>query len=247
MTLFHEFIWPFHAFLLAHILSGSVGLIAFWVPVAARKGDQWHRLWGVIFSWAMLMTGSLAMVMASLTINQPITTHPHLEMPPSLISGIFGWMMLYLGFLTINLSWYGRECVRHKRAHRGHLTLRNILSQAILLVLSVNCLIRGWIINQALMIAISFIGIATVATNLRFMLRREPPRTAWLREHLKGQVGAGISVYTAFMAFGAVRLAPQLALNPIYWCIPLSIGISIISYHWIRLLRVEHRGRLKWL
>jgi len=60
-------------------------------------------------------------------------------------------------------------------------------------------------------------------------------------------VGAGISVYTAFMAFGAVRLAPQLALNPIYWSIPLSIGLSIILYHWIRLLRQEHGGRLKWL
>jgi len=247
MDLFNEFIWPFHVFLIVHVLSGSVGLIAFWVPVVARKGDRWHRNWGIIFSWAMLITGSLAMIMACLTLYQPVVTHPHLSMPTPIISGIFGWMMLYLGFLTINLSWYGRECVRHKRAHAGHLKPRNFLSQAVLMGLAVNCLVQGWLISQLLMMAISFVGIATVVTNLRFMLKRMPDRTAWLREHLKGQVGAGISVYTAFMAFGAVRLAPQLALNPIYWSIPLSIGLSIILYHWIRLLRQEHGGRLKWL
>jgi hypothetical protein len=247
MELFNEFIWPFHAVLIAHVLSGSVGLIAFWVPVVARKGDRWHRNWGVIFSWAMLITGSLAMVMASLTLFQPVITHPHLAMPPPIIKGIFGWMMLYLGFLTINLSWYGRECVRHKRQHTGHLRLPNMLSQALLMGLSVNCLVQGWLINQVLMMAISIVGIATVVTNLRFMLKRDLDRTAWLREHLKGQVGAGISVYTAFMAFGAVRLAPQLALNPIYWGIPLSIGLGIIFYHWIRLLRQGHGGFLKWL
>ncbi len=45
MWLFHEFIWPFHAVVLAHIVTGSVGLVAFWVPVLARKGGPRHRAW----------------------------------------------------------------------------------------------------------------------------------------------------------------------------------------------------------
>jgi hypothetical protein len=44
-------------------------------------------------------------------------------------------------------------------------------------------------------------------------------------------VGAGISVYTAFFAFGAVRLMPELALTPTLWAIPLVIGLSLIVYH----------------
>ena len=61
--------------------------------------------------------------------------------------------------------------------------------------------------------------------------------TAWLREHIKALIGAGISVYTAFSAFGAVRLAPQLALHPVLWAIPLVTGISLILYFWSTLPR----------
>ena len=44
-------------------------------------------------------------------------------------------------------------------------------------------------------------------------------------------VGAGISVYTAFFAFGAVRLLPELALTPGLWAIPLVTGLALIIYH----------------
>jgi cadmium resistance protein CadD (predicted permease) len=44
-------------------------------------------------------------------------------------------------------------------------------------------------------------------------------------------VGTGISVYTAFLAFGAVRYVPELALSPVLWSIPLIIGVSLILYH----------------
>ena len=44
-------------------------------------------------------------------------------------------------------------------------------------------------------------------------------------------VGAGISVYTAFAAFGAVRVMPSIALHPGLWAIPLVIGLAIILYH----------------
>jgi hypothetical protein len=32
-----------------------------------------------------------------------------------------------------------------------------------------------------------------------------------------------------------VRILPELALNPIMWAIPLTIGVSLILYHWVRL------------
>jgi len=50
-------------------------------------------------------------------------------------------------------------------------------------------------------------------------------------------VGAGISVYTAFMAFGSVRILPELALNPVMWAVPLSTGIGIILWHWRKIDR----------
>jgi len=44
-------------------------------------------------------------------------------------------------------------------------------------------------------------------------------------------VGAGISVYTAFFAFGAVRFVPEIALTPGLWAIPLVTGLVLIVYH----------------
>jgi hypothetical protein len=59
----------------------------------------------------------------------------------------------------------------------------------------------------------------------------------WQKEHLKALVGAGISVYTAFSAFGSVRLMPALALSPALWSVPLAIGLAIILYQWWKLDR----------
>ena len=53
----------------------------------------------------------------------------------------------------------------------------------------------------------------------------------WQLEHIKALVGAGISVYTAFLAFGAVRLMPELALSPVLWSFPLGTGLGLILYH----------------
>ena len=75
--------------------------------------------------------------------------------------------------------------------------------------------------------------------NLLFILGPRPGPLVWQKEHLKGLVGCGISVYTAFFAFGSVRILPELALHPVMWAIPLTTGVLMILYHWrqIGLLR----------
>ena len=228
----HDFIWPFHALVLAHIVTGSVGLVAFWVPVVARKGGPSHRRFGRAFTLSMLVTGAIAIGMASLTIRDPVGTHPHIDESAELIAGIFGWMMLYLAVLTINLAWYGWLCVANRREHARNRAASNLLLQVAVAVAAANCAWRGAALGQVLMVGISFVGFATAATNLRFIYRQRPAPTDWLKEHLKGLVGAGISVYTAFLAFGAVRIMPELALSPALWSVPLVTGLAIILYHW---------------
>ena len=123
---------------------------------------------------------------------------------------------------------------RHHARNRGW---HNMVLQALLTVASINCAGQGWRLDQPLMMGISLIGFATVATNLRFMLRQTPGPMTWLLEHIKALVGAGISVYTAFLAFGAVRFVPELALAPALWAVPLVTGLTIIIYHQARVLR----------
>lgn len=227
----------FRILIAAHILTGVTGAITFWVPVIGRKGGTQHKKWGRVFTVALLATGSFACGMSVLTLIDPFSTHPHLngQFDAPFIRGIFGHMMLHLGILTINLAWYGWLCVLYKQDRQAMREWRNLLLQPLLILAAANCAIQGYLIGQFLMIAISIVGFATAGTNLFFLYRHHVKPHTWMKEHLKALVGAGISVYTAFMAFGSLRILPMLALNPIMWAIPLTIGISIILYHWMRL------------
>lgn len=233
-------VWPFYGFVLAHIATGAIGLVTFWIPVIGGKGSSAHRKWGRVFIYMMLATGTIAIAISTCTLLDPIGTHQHIKDPallanPELIRGIFGWMMQYLAILTITLAWYGWQAVSNQRDHSANLEWRNIVLHGLLLLASCNVAWRGYLIGQPLMMGISTIGFATVATDLYFLFKPRRGPKDWLREHLKALVGAGISVYTAFFAFGAVRLMPSLALSPILWAVPLTTGLGIIFYHWYQI------------
>ncbi|MBV6656207.1 MAG: hypothetical protein KI785_00410 [Devosiaceae bacterium] len=241
MDLFHAFVW-------GHILFGAPGLIAFWVPVIGKKGGSWHVWVGRFFTAAMLITASFAVLISLTTLYDPAGTHPHLMSHPdfgseTVIRDIFGWLMLYLGILTLNLAWYGWTTVRNKTDRNANRSALNLFLQAALLVAAINCAWRGLADGQVLMIGISTIGFATVATNMWFLYKPRPDPRDWLREHLKALVGTGISVYTAFFAFGAVRLLPEAALTPALWSVPLVVGVSIILFQWNKLRSPKRRHR----
>lgn len=226
----------FQVFLAIHIVAGATGIIAFWVPVLGAKGGRNHRRWGRVFNYCMLIVGCAAIGLSTATLLDPLGTHPHLAshpefQDPALIRAVFGWMMLYLAILTINLTWYGWLAVRNGRRHQLNREWRNEVLQWVLLVAAGNCAVQAWLAGIPLLAGMSVIGFATVGTNWYFLWQDEPPPNLWLKEHIKALVGAGISVYTAFFAFGAVRVAPFLALNPVLWAIPLTVGLALIIWH----------------
>ena len=96
----------FHTLVICHIIVGSIGLMTFWVPVISKKGGVNHQKWGRVFTWCMLITGTLAIGISTCTLLAPAETHPNIP-DIVLVRGIFGWMMQYLAILTINLAWYG--------------------------------------------------------------------------------------------------------------------------------------------
>ena len=58
-------------------------------------------------------------------------------------------------------------------------------------------------------------------------------------------MGTGISVYTAFLAFGAVSYVPELALSTLLWSIPLIVGVYLILYHQRAATAPLRRARMK--
>ncbi len=232
----------FHTLVAAHIVTGSVGLLAFWGPVLSRKGGTAHVRLGRVFTLSMLTTGTIAAGIATTTLLSPLETHPKFE-DAALVRGIFGWMMLYLAVLTVSLAVHGWLTAIHKLDRAKIRDPRNVALQILVIVAAVNCFVHGLLIDQVLMMGIAVVGVASGLTNLFYLYRPKPGRIEWLLEHIKALVGAGISVYTAFLAFGAVRLAPSLALNPGYWAIPLTIGVALIIYHQQKVIRRAQPGR----
>ncbi len=233
--------WPFKLFLFVHVTTGAVGLVLFWIPVLGKKGAAAHRTYGKAFSYLMMLTASMAFGMGICTILNPVATHPDLTRPASWIQGIFGWMMLYLAILTVSLVWHGLVTVRNKKQHLLNRRWPNVALNVLVMLAALYCAYRGWLIHEVLMMGIAVVGVASGLTNLYFIYTDAPAKIVYQLEHVKAVVGAGISVYTAFMAFGFVRFMPANALNPKMWSIPLVVGLAIIIYHQARIRLAQRR------
>jgi hypothetical protein len=217
----------FEALVVLHVIAGATGLIAFWVPIAARKGGPAHRRWGRIGTVAFIIAGSLAIAMALLSLFGPEQRLPMIT-DRVLFAGLFGWMMLYLGTLTIGFAVYGLAVVRH-RSNRA--ALRGPVYQAMFAAVIASALWCGYFglsIGQPLMAALAVIGLSAVATQQYYIWRRSPPPRAHVPEHFRALLGMGISAYTAFLSVGLIRLVPDHVFNPLIWAIPSIIGVSLI-------------------
>ncbi|WP_430387718.1 hypothetical protein [Blastomonas fulva] len=217
----------FEALVVLHVIAGATGLIAFWVPIAARKGGPAHRKWGRIGTYAFLAAGTLAVLMALLSLYGPEQRLPMIT-DRVLFAGLFGWMMLYLGTLTIGFAIYGLAVVRH-RANRA--ALRGFRYQAMFGAVIASALWCGYFglsIGQPLMAAVATVGLAAVGTQQFYVWRASPPPRAHVPEHFRALLGMGISAYTAFLSVGLIRLVPDHVFNPLIWAVPSIIGIGLI-------------------
>lgn len=223
----------FHLLVAIHIIAGATGLITVWLAIASRKGALFHRQWGEVFCKAIFVAGGCAVAMAVLSLIDPHGTHPHVtDMDTALIRDLFGWMMLYLGVLTLGLVLHGLDVVQTRRPGAARRRAVNIAAQALTVATAANCAIQGALIGQPLMMGIAVIGFVSPVTNAVFFRLARPTRAQIWKEHAKALVGGGISTYTAFLAFGLVRAMPEQVFNPVLWALPTLVGVSIILYHW---------------
>jgi hypothetical protein len=229
----------FEALVVAHVVTGTVGLAAFWGPIVTRKGAANHRKWGKAACYGFLGAGSLAIAMALLSLYGPEWRHPEIT-DRALFDGLFGWMMLYLGVLTIGFVDYGLAVVRHSRDRRA---LRRLRYQAVIAAVVLSgawCGIYGFKVGHPLMMLVAFIGIVAMLIQQVYIWRPgDPPRGTYIGEHFRALIGMGISAYTAFMSVGLIRLVPEQVFNPAIWAGPSVIGVSLILYFTIRAKRAS--------
>jgi hypothetical protein len=232
----------FEALVALHVITGVVGLTAFWGPIATRKGAANHRKWGKAACYGFLGAGALAIAMALLSLYGPEQRHPEIT-DRALFDGLFGWMMLYLGILTIGFVDYGLAVVRHSRDRR---MLRRPRYQAVIAAVVLSgawCGFYGYTVGHPLMMLVAFIGIVAMAIQQLYIWRRaDPPRQTYVGEHFRALIGMGISAYTAFMSVGLIRLVPEHVFNPAIWAGPSVIGVSLIIGFTLKAKRAAARA-----
>jgi MFS family permease len=224
----------FEALVVAHVITGAVGLTAFWGPIATKKGAKPHRKWGKAACYGFLGAGTLAIAMALLSLYGPEHRHPEVT-DRALYEGLFGWMMLYLGMLTIGFVDYGLAVVKHSRNRRALRSLRYQAVMAAVVISGAWCGIYGWQVGHPLMMLVAFIGIVSMLIQQLYIWRpAEPLRTTYVGEHFRALIGMGISAYTAFLSVGLIRWVPEEVFNPLVWAGPSVIGVSLILYFTVK-------------
>jgi hypothetical protein len=227
----------FEALVVVHVVTGAVGLAAFWGPIVTRKGATNHRKWGKAACYGFLGAGALAIAMALLSLYGPEGRHPEIT-DRALFDGLFGWMMLYLGMLTIGFVDYGLAVIRHSRDRRA---LRHWRYQAVVAAVVISGAWCGWFgvqVEHPLMVLVAFIGIVAMAIQQLYIWRRvDPPRSTYVGEHFRALIGMGISAYTAFMSVGLIRMVPEQVFNPAIWAGPSVVGVSLILWFTIKTKR----------
>lgn len=216
-----------------HVAAGSIGLIAFWVPIATGKGSKPHRKWGRAACYGFIGAGVLAIAMALLSLYGPEERIPSIT-DRELFDGLFGWMMLYLGLLTLGFADYGLSVVKHSRSREA---LRSPRYQAVMLAVVISAIWCGYYgirVGHPLMQLVAFVGLVAMTLQQVFVWRKEVPSANYVGEHFRALIGMGISAYTAFLSVGLIRLVPDQVFNPLIWAGPSIIGVSLIIYFTIK-------------
>lgn len=218
----------FHALVLLHVVTGAVGLTAFWGPIVTKKGSLRHRKWGRAACYGFLGAGALAIAMSFLSLWGPEHRHPEIA-DRDLFNGLFGWMMLYLGTLTVGFVDYGLAVVRHSRERKALRLFRYQAMIAAVIVTGAWCGIYGYRVGHPLMVLVASIGIAAMLIQQRYIWRAADfPKGTHVGEHFRALIGMGISAYTAFLSVGLIRLVPEHVFNPVIWAGPSVIGVGLI-------------------
>lgn len=218
----------FEILVIAHVIAGATGLVAFWGPVVTRKGSSRHRRWGRAACYGFMGAGALAVAMALLSLYGPEERIPSIT-DRVLFDGLFGWMMLYLGILTIGFADYGLGVVKHARNRPALRGMRHQLVIAAVVASALQCFVYGWGIGEVLMMAVAGLGLAAMSLQQLFIWRGQAPSPrAYIGEHFRALIGMGISAYTAFMSVGLIRMVPEHVFNPLIWAGPSVIGVALI-------------------
>lgn len=220
------------AVILVHVVAGFVGLVAFWIPVFARKGGRAHVRAGRVYAYA-----AYVVTLSAVTVSAwRIASYAHQGVGLSERPDLYG-MAVFLGYLGVVTLANVRQGVRVLATRRAPETLRTPFHLGLAwacLACSAGVVVLAmavWSDASPILLGLSPVGIFTGSSLLRYMQNPGARRMGWLHSHLGSMLGGGIAFHTAFAVFGVQRviafaLPGTLAVLP--WLLPTIVGVPAI-------------------
>jgi uncharacterized membrane protein len=200
-----------------HAAAGSVALLVAPLAMMVRKGASWHRRWGKIFFYGMVVVCCTAIFLAVL--------HPH-NFWLALVS-VFSFHLVASGYRSLYL----------KKLHEGlkpvtlDLWLHGVaaLFNGGLLIWGLSHLLMGVKNNLAMVYTVfGLIGMGMVVLHVGKFYRRKHDKREWFFGHISGMLGGYIATLSAFSAVNFGRWFPWMPVW-LVWLWPTILGAPLIA------------------
>ncbi len=192
-----------------HAAFGGIALLTGFIAIIATKGKPLHKKSGLVFLYAMLLSGIIAMLVAVL---------PNHENPFLFAVGIFSLYFVLTGQRALNFK------TKNPDLKIDQWISRLMIFTGVLMIFLPILLTKS--INIVLVV-FAIVGILLSVKDLILYKNPKRLRKAWLKLHLGKMLGGYISASTAFVVVN------QFFPSVYSWFIPGIVGGFIIVY-WIR-------------
>ncbi|MGB3870274.1 MAG: hypothetical protein WBG34_14575 [Flavobacteriales bacterium] len=204
-----------------HVAAGSIALVVAPLAMVVQKGGDWHRRWGKVFFYGMIVVCATAI---TLGILRPKNFWLALV-------AVFSFYMIASGYRSL----YLKQMHRGLRPTRVDIALHGIAGvvNGGLLIWGLAHLILGSFNTQAVLFTVfGLIGTIMVLNGFLKFYRRRHDKREWLYGHISGFIGGYIATLCAFSAVNLTMIEPMW----LQWLWPVVIGVPLVAF-WIWSLR----------
>ncbi|MBK8581090.1 MAG: hypothetical protein LKM36_08840 [Flavobacteriales bacterium] len=210
-----------------HATAGGIALVVAPLAMMTHKGGDWHRRWGKVFFYGMIVVCATAITLGIL--------HPK-NFWLALVA-VFSFYLVASGYRSLYL----------KKLHKGirpakmDIALQGIagLVNGSLLIWGLAHLILGTVNTQAILFTVfGLIGTLMVVSGIMKFYRQRHDKREWMYGHIGGFLGGYIATVSAFSAVNLTMIKPIW----LQWLWPTIIGVPLIFLTIWRLKRRFVKG-----
>lgn len=202
-----------------HAFFGGIGLISGIGSIVVKKGNSLHKKLGKAFSYAMILSSLLSLVVAQMP------NHKNLY-------------LFLIGILTIYMVLAGNRALTFKNKSKTQADYIDKTISGSMLVISLIMIAIGVVSmiqkidNSVLYLFFGALGTLMTIKDFQTFKKFTKNKNAWLISHLGRMTGALIASLTAFLVAG-------LSLGSLLiWMLPTVLGTIYIVY-WSRKLKAK--------